>query len=95
MREHAPPLQVKAMVGVRFDATEVIPGLTEVLCDGSAVVTPAVDVAQDIAASPAHAPDRPLCSRFWQSAAHLALDSGPSRVGGIPHQCKGSRDSVG
>jgi hypothetical protein len=33
------------MVGVRFDATEVIPGLTEVLCDGSAVVvTPVVDV---------------------------------------------------
>jgi hypothetical protein len=30
MREHAPSLQAKAMVGVRFDATEVIPGLTEV-----------------------------------------------------------------
>jgi uncharacterized protein YbjQ (UPF0145 family) len=44
MREHAPSLQANAMVGVRFDATEVIPGLTEVLCYGSAVVTPAVDV---------------------------------------------------
>jgi hypothetical protein len=33
------------MVGVRFDATEVIPGVSEVLCDGSAVVvTPVVDV---------------------------------------------------
>jgi hypothetical protein len=32
------------MVGVRFAATEVIPGVTEVLCDGSAVVTPVVDV---------------------------------------------------
>jgi hypothetical protein len=27
MREHAPSLQANAMVGVRFDATEVIPGL--------------------------------------------------------------------
>ena len=71
MREHAPSLQANAMVGVRFDATEVIPGVTEVLCDGSAVVTLVVDVAQDIAASPAHAPDRPLCSCCWQSAAHL------------------------
>lgn len=45
MREHAPTLQANAMVGVRFAATEVIPGLTEVLCYGSAVVvTPAVDV---------------------------------------------------
>jgi len=45
MREHAPSLQAHAMVGVRFDATEVIPGLTEVLCYGSAVVvTPVVDV---------------------------------------------------
>jgi uncharacterized protein YbjQ (UPF0145 family) len=44
MREHAPSLQANALVGVRFDATEVIPGLIEVLCYGSAVVTPAVDV---------------------------------------------------
>lgn len=32
MREHAPLLHAHAMVGVRFDATDVIPGLTEVLC---------------------------------------------------------------
>jgi len=33
------------MVGMRCDATAVLPGLTEVLCDGSAVVgTPVVDV---------------------------------------------------
>jgi uncharacterized protein YbjQ (UPF0145 family) len=45
MREHAPSLQANAMVGVRFAATEVIPGLTEVWCYGSAVVvTPVVDV---------------------------------------------------
>jgi uncharacterized protein YbjQ (UPF0145 family) len=44
MRQHAPSLQAKAMVEVRFDATEVIPGVTEVLCYGSAVVTPVVDV---------------------------------------------------
>jgi hypothetical protein len=42
-------------------------------------------VAQDIAASAAHVPDCPLISRFWQLATNLALDSEPSRVGGIPH----------
>jgi hypothetical protein len=40
-REHAPALQADAIVGVRFAATEVSPGLTEVLCDGSAVVVTA------------------------------------------------------
>jgi uncharacterized protein YbjQ (UPF0145 family) len=45
MREHAPSLQANAMVGVRVAATEMTPGLTEVLCYGSAVVvTPVVDV---------------------------------------------------
>jgi hypothetical protein len=29
-------------------------------------------VAQDVAASSAHAPDRPLCFCFWRPAAHLA-----------------------
>ena len=34
-------------IGVRFDATEVMPGLTEVLCYGTAViVTPVVDVTR-------------------------------------------------
>lgn len=50
MREHAPSLQANAMVGVRFAATEVIPGLTEVLCYGSAVVVNGTPerVAEDI-----------------------------------------------
>jgi uncharacterized protein YbjQ (UPF0145 family) len=46
MRQHAQALQANGIIGVRFDATEVMPGLTEVLCYGTAVVvTPVVDVA--------------------------------------------------
>ena len=38
MRQHAQGMHANAIVAVRFDATEVMPGLTEVLCYGSAVV---------------------------------------------------------
>ena len=38
MCEHAEQLGANAIVGVRYDATEVMPGLTEVLCYGTAVV---------------------------------------------------------
>ncbi len=38
MREHAQALQANAIIGVRYDATEVMPGLTEVMCYGTAVV---------------------------------------------------------
>jgi len=38
MCEHARALGANAIVGVRYDATEVMPGLTEVLCYGTAVV---------------------------------------------------------
>ena len=38
MRQHAQSLQANGIIGVRFDATEVMPGLTEVLCYGTAVV---------------------------------------------------------
>jgi uncharacterized protein YbjQ (UPF0145 family) len=38
MRQHAQLMHANAIIAVRFDATEVMPGLTEVLCYGSAVV---------------------------------------------------------
>jgi Uncharacterized conserved protein len=38
MCEHAEQLGANAILGVRYDATEVMPGLTEVLCYGTAVV---------------------------------------------------------
>jgi uncharacterized protein YbjQ (UPF0145 family) len=38
MCEHAERLGANAIVGVRYDATEVMSGLTEVLCYGTAVV---------------------------------------------------------
>jgi len=36
--EHAQQLGANAIVGVRYDATEVMTGLTQVLCYGTAVV---------------------------------------------------------
>jgi uncharacterized protein YbjQ (UPF0145 family) len=38
MCEHAAALGANAIVGMRYDATELMAGLTEVLCYGSAVV---------------------------------------------------------
>ena len=38
MVEHAQQLGANAVVGVRYDATEVMNGVTEVLCYGTAVV---------------------------------------------------------
>ena len=38
MLDHARQLGGNAVVGVRFDATEVMDGVTEVLCYGTAVV---------------------------------------------------------
>jgi uncharacterized protein YbjQ (UPF0145 family) len=35
---HAERLGANAVVGVRYDATELMPGVTEVLCYGTAVV---------------------------------------------------------
>lgn len=37
MIEHAGQLGANAVLGVRYDATEVTPGITEVLCYGTAV----------------------------------------------------------
>ena len=38
MLEHAAAVGANAVVGVRYDATEVMQGVTEVLCYGTAVV---------------------------------------------------------
>jgi uncharacterized protein YbjQ (UPF0145 family) len=38
MAEHAAQLGANAIIGVRYDATEVMQGVTEVLCYGTAVV---------------------------------------------------------
>ena len=41
MCEHARAMGANAIVGMRYDATEVMAGLTEVLCYGTAVVVEA------------------------------------------------------
>ncbi|HEY6166633.1 MAG TPA: YbjQ family protein [Verrucomicrobiae bacterium] len=41
MLEHAAELGANAVIGVRYDATEVAPGVTEVLCYGTAVMVEA------------------------------------------------------
>lgn len=41
MAEHAESVGANAIVAVRYDATELMAGLTEVLCYGSAVVVEA------------------------------------------------------
>jgi uncharacterized protein YbjQ (UPF0145 family) len=38
MLEHAAEMGANAIIGVRYDATEVMQGVTEVLCYGTAVV---------------------------------------------------------
>ena len=39
MRQHAQSMRANAIIGMRYDATELMAGLTEVLCYGTAVVT--------------------------------------------------------
>jgi uncharacterized protein YbjQ (UPF0145 family) len=38
MRQHAQSMKANAIIGVRYDATELMDGLTEVLCYGTAVI---------------------------------------------------------
>jgi uncharacterized protein YbjQ (UPF0145 family) len=38
MADHAATLGANAIIAVRYDATELMPGITEVLCYGTAVV---------------------------------------------------------
>jgi uncharacterized protein YbjQ (UPF0145 family) len=40
--EHAAALGANAVIGIQYDATEVMQGVTEVICYGTAVVTHAV-----------------------------------------------------
>ena len=42
MLEHAGQMGANAVIGVRYDATEIAPGITEVLCYGTAVFVEAV-----------------------------------------------------
>lgn len=41
MRRHAQQLGANAIISMRYDATELMPGLTEVLCYGTAVLVEA------------------------------------------------------
>jgi uncharacterized protein YbjQ (UPF0145 family) len=38
MADHAEALGANGIIGVRYDATELMPGITEVLCYGTAVL---------------------------------------------------------
>ena len=42
MAEHAAALGANGVIGVRYDATEMMPGITEVLCYGTAVIVQSV-----------------------------------------------------
>lgn len=43
MRQHAQALRANAIIGMRYDATELMAGLTEVLCYGTAVVVTPIE----------------------------------------------------
>ncbi len=43
MAEHAAALGANGVIGVRYDATEMMPGITEVLCYGTAVLVQSQD----------------------------------------------------
>jgi uncharacterized protein YbjQ (UPF0145 family) len=43
MRQHGQSLRANAIIGVRYDATEIMAGLTEVLCYGPAVIVTPID----------------------------------------------------
>ena len=43
MLAHADQLGANAVIGVRYDATEIMNGVTEVLCYGTAVIVTAAD----------------------------------------------------
>jgi hypothetical protein len=82
MRQHAPSPQAKAMVGVRFDATEVTPGVTEVWCDGSAVVaTPVVDVTAWVDRDPRPTWDFGRVTRLGDAAPPMS----PTGANGASH----------
>jgi len=43
MRQHAQLMHANAIIGVHYDATELMAGLTEVLCYGTAVVVAPIE----------------------------------------------------
>jgi len=45
MLEHARALGANAVIGLRYDATEIMQGVTEVLCYGTAVLVEPVAIA--------------------------------------------------
>ena len=45
MRQHGQSLRANAIIGMRYDATELMAGLTEVLCYGTAVVVEPIEDA--------------------------------------------------
>lgn len=47
MLAHAWELGANAVVGIRYDATEIMGGVTEVLCYGTAVIVEALSVASE------------------------------------------------
>jgi hypothetical protein len=70
------------MVGVRFEATEVIPGVTEVWCNGSAiVVTPVVEVTAWVARDPRPTWDFGRVTRLGDAAQSMS----PTGANGASH----------
>jgi uncharacterized protein YbjQ (UPF0145 family) len=47
MIQHASEMGANAIIGVRYDATEIMQGVTEVLCYGTAVVMEAIEPLRD------------------------------------------------
>ncbi len=43
MRQNGQSLRANAIIGVRYDATEIMAGLTEVLCYGTAVIVTPIE----------------------------------------------------
>src|ERR1700747_1599692 len=58
MLSHAAEFGANAVIGARYDAPEISPGVTEVLCYGTAVFVEVAGGIADAAGSPA--PPRPL-----------------------------------
>ena len=56
MIQHAEDIGANAIVGVRYDATEVMQGVSEVLCYGTAVIVQKIDQAGAQATTFARAP---------------------------------------
>jgi uncharacterized protein YbjQ (UPF0145 family) len=56
MFAHARGLGANAVIGVRYDATELMPGITEVLCYGTAVIAEPESLTPPASAAPPRLP---------------------------------------